>query len=314
MSDLKGELLRIAVNLYYDYQDIRIKSLNRIRNIVRKTNEGIDFHEVEEKKETKTFDKKYTDDNLDGIMDQLCLEDKITDRDYQYFHGCQELITGPELNRMFTCNHCERRNKQTISVGGVIDLEKEAFKTIRSLVIIEPIWKEFLSKVKGIGEIITGTLVKELGYCERFDTVSRLWAYTGNHTVNGLDPKRKKGEKLGFSLKLKTFTWKISDNLMKANKGYYRHLYDTEKEKQKNRVYDIGYLAKTFNGYEDKDTQLSKGHAHNRSLRKVRKHLLSHYWECTRELIGLPIKKTYVEGVLGHQHIIHWRDVLEQEK
>jgi len=315
MSEIRNELLRIAVNLYYDYQTIRIKSLSRIRDIVRKTNEGIAFNEVEEKKEVKTYDKKYSDDKLDGIIKILRLEDKITQQDYDYFYGCQNLLKGPEIVRMFTCKHCEKRNKQTLNIGGVIDLEKESFKVIRGLIKNEPIWKTFLNKIKGIGEIITGTLIKELGYCERFDTTSKLWAYTGNHTVNGLAPKREKGKKLGFSLELKTFTWKISDNLMKSNKGYYRHLYDTEKEKQlNNKVYEVGYLAKTYNGYDPKDTQLSKGHAHNRALRKVRKHFLSHYWECSRELIGLPTKKTYVEGVLGHQHIIHWRDVLEQER
>lgn len=265
------------------------------------------------KKEEKTFDKKYTDTNLEPIMDQLRLEDKITEKDYQYFHGCQELLTGPEIAKMFECKHCSKRNKHTINVGGVIDLEKESFKVIREIVKIEPIWKVFLSEVKGIGEIITGTLIKELGYCDRFDTVSQLWAFTGNHVIDGIAPKRKRGEKLGFNLELKTFTWKISDNLMKANKGYYRHLYDTEKEKQLNRLYESGFLAKTYNGYEYTDSHLSKGHAHSRALRKVRKHFLAHYWECSRELIGLPTEKTYVEGVLGHDHIIHWRDVLKQE-
>lgn len=312
-NDFRNELMRIAVNLYYDYQDIRIKSLNRIRDIVRKKNEGFAFNEREEKKTEKTFDKKYTDDKLDSIMDQLRLEDQISERDYQYFHNCQELLTGPEIVKMFECKHCSRKNKQTLNVGGVVDLEKEAFKIIRSLVRIEPAWKEFLSKIKGIGEIIAGTLIKEFGYCERFETTSRLWAFTGNHTVGGLAPKREKGKKLGFSLRLKTFTWKISDSLMKSNKGYYRQLYDTEKEKQLNKTHEVGYLSKTYNGYEETSIHLSKGHAHNRALRKVRKHFLSHYWECSRELVGLSTKKTYVEGVLGHENIMHWRDVLELE-
>jgi len=313
MNGIKNELLRIAVNLYYDYQDIRVKSFNRIRDIVRRTNEQIPYDKVEEKKEKKTFDKKYGDRNLEGIMDSLRLEDEISEKDYQYFHECQELLTGPKIVRMFECSHCSKRNKQEISIGGVSDLEKEAFKVIKSIVKTEPIWKEFLFKIKGIGEIIAGTLIKELGYCERFENISKLWAFTGNHVINGKAVERERGKKLGYSVALKSFTWQISDSLLKANKGYYRQLYDTEKEKQLAKTYEAGELAKKYNGYEEKDTQLLLGHAHNRALRKTRKHFLFHYWEWTRQRIGLSTRSLYVEEALGHEDIVHWEKMLEME-
>jgi hypothetical protein len=40
---------------------------------------------------------------------------------------------------------------------------------------------------------------------------------------------------------------------------------------------------------------------------------LSHFWEASRTLAGLPCERTYVEGVLEHEHIIHWEEALELE-
>lgn len=348
------ELLRISLNLYYGYQGLRIKSMNKIRDIVRKTNEGIPMNTVEAKKEHKTFDKKYSDNQLNKTMEHLLLEDKITPEDLDYYYECRNLIDGPMVFKMFECKSCGKKNRQEIHLGGAEDMEKETVKTIKELIIHEPIWEEFLSKIKGIGELIGASLVYFFGYCDQkiykngeliamekdlnfdkaynewekdhllpkekqlfrrtgFKTISQLCAYTGNHTVNGKAVKPKKGKPLGFKKKLRSFTWIISESLKKHNKGYYRDLYNKEKINQANREYEEGFLAENYNGYKKKDTKLSKGHIDNRALRKIRKRFLSHYWEASRELIGLPIEKTYVEGVLNHNHIISWRDVIKQE-
>ncbi|MFX0132019.1 MAG: hypothetical protein ACFFDN_00105 [Candidatus Hodarchaeota archaeon] len=348
------ELLRVSLNLFYGYQDLRIKSMNKIRNIVRKINEDIPMNSVEAKKENKTFDKKYSDRQLNKTMELLLLENKISQEDYDYYYECRNLIDGPTAFKMFECNSCGKRNRQEIHLGGAEDMEKETVKTIKELVINEPIWKEFLSKIKGIGELIGASLVYYFEYCDQkiykngeliakegdpnfdkaydewekdhllpkekqiyrrtgFKTGSQLMAYTGNHTIDGKAVKPKKGISLGFKKKLRAFTWIISDSLVKHNKGYYRDLYNKEKIKQANREYEEGFLAKNYNGYKEKDTKLSKGHIHNRALRKTRKRFLWHYWEASRELIGLPFQKSYVEGVLNHNHIISWREAIKQE-
>lgn len=313
MDEMRKALGRLLTNTYYNFQGIRIAFMNQMRDVVRKVNEGIAFDEVEEKKEEKSHDKKYNDANLLPLMETLLLEEKISQEEYEYFHECFALIEGFELNKMNKCKHCEKRSKLTLKTGGVRETEEKAKKMLKDFVGPEPIWNRFLSKIKGISYVLSANLIKELGYCEEADTVSQLWAYCGYHVVNGKAPKREKGKKLGFNLKLRTMVYKVSESLMKGNKGYYRSVYDSEKAKQLDRVHAIGELSGKYNGYEEEDTHLSKGHAHMRALRKMAKHFLSHYWECSRELVGLPVKKTYVEGVLEHEHLLSWRDVLERE-
>ena len=100
---------------------------------------------------------------------------------------------------------------------------------------------------------------------------------------------------------------------MKLNKGFYRNVFDTHKQKQLAKVFPKGFLAKTYNGYEKNDVSLSKGHANNRAKRKVRQIFLDHYWHCAREIAKLPAKKTYVEGILGHTNYVSWQKAVAME-
>lgn len=282
---------RIITEGYYDFQQVRISSVNRIRDIVRKTIEGIGFSEVEKKKEEKDFTKKYTDNVLFKKLDEIYEKNKITDREYKYMIRCREIMK-------------DSRN-----------LERNYKKAMEDFISGVDIYIEFLSRIRGIGEVLSANLIKEFGDCSQYDTVSKLWAHCGQNVKDGKAPKRVKGELITYSPRLKTLVWKISDSLMKQNKSYYRQIYDTEKEKQMNRIYEEGYLFEKYGKpYKKEDTKLSKGHGHNRALRKMRKIFLSHYWECRRELAGLNYKKTYVEGVLLHNHIVNWRDVIEMER
>lgn len=319
---IRKELGRSLTNLNYDFQDFHLKFMNRIRDIVRKINEGIAFDEVEEKKEQKDYSKKYGDRNLLPIMESLLKMGKINKAEFDYFYECFAIIQGSTINKMIKCKHCNKRSKNELKTGGILEVEKYCQNLIKEFVQVEPIYKRFLSKIKGIGPIISANLIRRFGYCERFDTVSKLWAYTGNNVdKDGKAPKREKGKVLGFNSRLRAFTWNISDALLKLNKGYYRKLYDQEKEKQLNREYEAGYLHKKYPQkrkggtyiYPETATKLILGHAHNRALRKVRKRFLSHYWEASRELIGKPCRRTYVEGVLHHSHIINWKEALQME-
>lgn len=282
---------RLNANGYYLFQQVRESLMNSIRNIIRKIDKDIPFDAAEKKKEKKKFEKEYNDKNLTKTWDRLLKEEKIT---------------LDQHNNMFAYWENVQKIKK--------EDEKWFKKQMISFIKFDPIYKNFLSKIKGIGHILSANLIAEFGNCSTYNTVSKLWAHTGNSVINGVAPKRKKGATINYSPKLKTLTWMISDCLMKQNKGIYRKIYDTEKEKQANRTYDVGYLFEQYGKpYKEEDTKLSKGHRHNRALRKTRKLFLSHYWEAGRELYGLPIERIYVEGVLNHNHIIHWREALEIE-
>ena len=46
---------RNITNAYYDFQQVRIASMNRVRDVIRKIVDGIEFDEVETKKEKKDY-------------------------------------------------------------------------------------------------------------------------------------------------------------------------------------------------------------------------------------------------------------------
>jgi len=323
---------RIVAGSFYDMQQIRISTLNRIRDVIRKKAENIGFKEVEKKKIKKDFIEKYTDEELLAFLPEL----DFTAKEIKYVERCLKLA------------------KESHS------LENKYKRAMLDFVEAEPIYKEFLVKIRGIGEVLSANLIKEFGYCEveiynketkalvarelgdkkkfdkalkdfvtnpdkyykrGYDNVAKLWAHTGNHVVNGVAVKKRKGENLTFSPRLRTFTWKISDCLMKSNHGIYREIYDSEKKKQLAREYKKEELQKKYGKtkegkwiYKEEETNIRLIHAHNRALRKMRKLFLAHYWACARELKGLDTRLPYVQEKLGHKNIITWKKAIKREK
>lgn len=290
-------LMRLSLQIRETYQNTRLEAWNDIRNYIRKKDLGLDYSEVEKKKEKKTFDKNYADAKLPEVWNNLLKENKINEIEHESLKKLLEAMKKED------------------------SIDKLVTRVLGEFIKNNPIYINFLSKIRGIGPIYSAKLISYLGDCGKFDTVSKLWAYTGNHVIDGKAPKRRKGQDANWNHILRTLTWQISDNFVRQNKGYYRKKYDEEKERQLNRVYIIGELHKKYPGkkkngkdiYSDSTIHISKGHAHNRAMRKIRKHFLSHYWECAREVNGLPTKKTYVEGVMNHEHIIGWKEALKME-
>ncbi|KKK88508.1 hypothetical protein LCGC14_2742470 [marine sediment metagenome] len=289
--DLKQVIMRLSALGYEEIQDVRKKLMNQVRDILRKKDQDIAFDAVEDKKEKKTYDDKYKDSKLPKFLKSLMDEGKILKEEGHY------------LEDIFD-----------IQLPLISQLEREYSKKMEKLVKTEMIYTTFLLHVRGIGKLLSAKLIKAFGDCSQYDTVSKLWAHCGQSVINGKAPKRRKGETINYNPDLKTLVWIISDCLMKSNKGFYREIYNTEKEKQLNREYPIGELeGKYGKPYEKDEINLRKGHAHNRALRKMRKIFLDHFWFASRELAGLPAEKNYVEGVLNHNHIITWRKALERE-
>jgi hypothetical protein len=280
----------VIASAYDAFQEVRISNMNRIRDVVRKKIEGIEYDEVEEEKDPKERSNgKYSDDNLMELWELAYKQDKISEREFKY------------------TKKCFRTAKEAKS------LENSFKKAMLSFVKDTDVYKKFLSEIRGIGPVLSAKLIKNFGNCSQYATVSKLWAHCGYHVVNGKAPTLEKGKKINFSPKLRTFVWKISDSLMKLNKGVYRDIYLKEKQKQLNKEYDEGYLAEKYNEYEEEDIHITRGHAHNRALRKMVKIFLDHYWHVARISADLEAEKNYVEGVLNHNHIITWRDALEKE-
>jgi len=276
-SNFLKELGHIIVGGYYDHQAVRTQTMNRIRDIIRKKDEGIPLNKVEEKKEKKAFDKRYSDRFLPLLLDEMRKNKKLTEDEYQY------------ITKLLEAEKKAHAYEQAYK-----PLMEEYIKT-------EPLYTKWLSKIKGIGPVLSSNLIHIIGYCdgkypdgrEKVPTISSLWHYCGLHVVNGKAPKRQKGQKVDYNTKARTLVWKIADSFVKKRTSPYREIYDSEKKRQ------ISLMESNAPNAPD-----SLGHAELRARRKVAKIFTAHYWLVARQIKGLPITKPYAFDRLNHQHMI----------
>ncbi len=319
-TEFLRELGRIIAGGFYDYQEVRIGIMNRMRDIVRKKAENIPFNAVEEKKEEDNYEEKYTDAEIPKILEKLITDGKMSADESRYITSLLELLKESRKN--------ENKYK---------NLMDEYIQT-------EPIFFEFLQYIKGISTILSANMIKNFGYCERYEHISSLWKHVGMHVVEGFAPKREKGKTLDFNPKLRTLVWKISDSFVKQRTPYYREVYDAEKTRLanigvfetdiSNRIKgdllgeDIGKMKaearitaanfpkilKLKKGETKIKIMLSKGHIEARARRKMVKLFLSHYWLMARKLKKLPISEPYVIEKLGHSHFTTPEQIVEMSR
>jgi len=163
------------------------------------------------------------------------------------------------------------------------ETEKGLYSRIDEWSKDHPLRKEFLNYVKGIGPIFSSGIIA--WFCNpilKAKYVSQIWSYCG------LAPgkERKKGKKLSYNPKLKTFCWKIGQSFIKF-KCFGRKLYLSFKKE-----------------CEQKHPDWSKLHIHNWARRKVVKLFIAAVWEVWRKMNNLPVTKPYPIEVLGHKDII----------
>lgn len=186
--------------------------------------------------------------------------------------------------------------------GRLIDTEKEIEKRVRKYVKPIPVYQLWIGPhVKGVSELLAGSLIAGIGDIGRFDTVSKLWKFCGmGINADGSIQKFRKGEKANWNPFLKKTCWKIGESFVKiADRGYYGQMLHTYKSREigkceKNEIMvmpqaDIDKLPK-----EQRANYMSAGHVHNRAKRKAVKLFLSHLWQVWRECEGLPTNQPYV--------------------
>lgn len=289
-QQLVREMGRIVSNGYYDVQQLRISMLNRIRDVIRKKKEGIPFDQKEEKKDTEKKEAQYTDKELMKYLQSELKNGNLSEEELNYLEKC--IVISREM----------------------ASIEAKYKIAMMDFVKREPIYNLFLEKIGGIGTVLSANLIREFGYCEKYETVSKLWANAGQGVVGGIAVRKQKGQELHYSPRLKVLVWKVSDCLLKSNHGLYRQIYDTKKQFHEAKIYPKEELEQKYGKpYTAKDTKLRPLHLHNRALRDMRKMFLSHYWSCARELAGLPTRELYVVEKLGHKNIIPWRKAVEME-
>jgi len=277
MSDILRRIGRIVAGAYYDHQQVRIGSMNRIRDIVWRKNEGVPFDEVIEKKEMANYDKNYNDKQIINLLRKMEKEKKLTDKELEYLINIVEIA-----------------NKES-------DTEKRYKIQMMRYINQEEIYKKYLGRIKGIGPVLSANLLKWFGYCERYKMVSSLWKHCGMHVIevdsHSEAPKRRKGEKLDWNPQLRTLCWKISDSFIKQRTPYYRDMYDKKKAKELDR--------------KDDNKPKNKLHADLRARRYAVKRFLQHYWDCAKELTGQERTKPWIIGKGKHCHYETWKDAVK---
>jgi hypothetical protein len=164
----------------------------------------------------------------------------------------------------------------------------------------EPVWNDWLKGVRGIGPVLAAGLLAHVGYCERSPTVSALWAYAGQHVVNGEAPKRKRGEKANWNASLRVLVWKIGQSFVKVGDGY-RALYLAEKARLRKLHPELApYDPPRKRRDGGPLLRFTDGHVAAMAERKARKLFLSHYWDVARRIKGLPVREPYVLEQMGH--------------
>lgn len=276
---LKADEGYLAIQTYYDYQDLRVRSMNRIRALIRARAEGKDLREPEKKKEEKEYDEKYADEKLPGILTRLLQEGKISKEEYDY-------------------------------ISSLLDVAEEAKKieeSYRKLMLKwiegEPMYQRWLKHIKGLGPVLAAGLLYYIDM-NKVKHASSLWKYAGLAPVDGHTEKSFHGQKIDYNPKFKVLCWKIADSFIKQRTQPYRELYDVEKERELKRHEDPNYLEKVWDPVK-KEWVLGKCknpklHSHMRAMRKMIKRFLVDYYEKWREIHGLPPDEPYAVGILGH--------------
>jgi len=154
------------------------------------------------------------------------------------------------------------------------------FEQMIPMVKEHPVWP-WLKGIKGIGPVLSCKVLGLIGDIGRFDTISKLWRYSGLAVIDGKAERLTKGQKASFNNRLKSTMWLVSNSFLKSN-SKYRKLYDEGRKKYKKR--------------EDW-TDMRR---HNAALRLMSKRFLAHLWLEWRAAEGLEIRLPYVHEKLGH--------------
>lgn len=175
-------------------------------------------------------------------------------------------------------------------------LENRLSENVKAKIKDEPIYRDWLQHVNGIGHILSAKLIHEIGSVDKFATVSSVWAYGGMDVRDGAARRRRRGEKANWNPALRMLIAElIPSQFVRSTKSFGRKLYEQ---------------YKAF--YTERDgEELSKGHIERRARRKLGKVFIACLYAKWRELDGLPVSEPYAAKLQGHSHFIRPEDWIE---
>jgi hypothetical protein len=281
-----SEQIRYLIESYYDIQKLRIGTFNRIVAYVKSNPEK--FSHI--KFETRESDAS-----------QAVSEPRFKDAS-RYVSGLRykNAFKPSDIARLIVSGDIETPSEVETLVwyhNALLETEKSLAKKLDAWSRDHPLRVQFLSRVQGIGGVLSSGIIAWLSPISRFPNISKLWKYCG------LAPgqRRRRGEKINYNPKLKSFMWKVATSFekQKPEKSYYRRIYD-EKKKYYTEREDLRRAVESG----EKGALL---HIRLMTLRYTVKRFLADLWVQWRLLEGLPITKPYAHQVLGHQEYQEWK-------
>lgn len=228
---------------------------------------------------------------------------------------------------------------------GLHAIEKNVKRDMTRVLEPIPLYQEWFSKIRGVGPLLAGAIIGEIGTIDRFEHISNMWSWAGFGIHNGVADRRRVGEKSHWNPVMKNIGWKTGKSFVKLG-GYFRQSYDQFKLEEiiKNKPWAAPLDPVELAGFRlwlpnDEGSILTKdivpgvikaakkagnttikiyrtdGHVDNRANRRNIKLFLGLTMMKWQELEGLPISKPYIadRGLAGHT-IISPDEVLAVEE
>ena len=191
-----------------------------------------------------------------------------------------------------------------------LSLEKKIDKAILRSIKDEPVYKNFLKDVKGIGPTLAGVLLSEINL-EKATTVSKIWQYAGCNPGMVMGKKKSNGEivvtgelirgdrpSAGYILPYNKFLKTkllgvLADSFIKSKSPYTEYYYS-----MKDRLMQSSKEYKEGKPWKDE----SRMHINMAARRYMVKMFLADYYREARAILGLPVRPPYQEEYLGHKH------------
>ena len=156
---------------------------------------------------------------------------------------------------------------------------------------------EWITSIRGLKEgSLAAQLLAQIDDIGKFDTVSKLWSFSGYSVKDGHRIYSIPGEKCPFNKRLKSIVYLIGDQFIKQQTPIYVDMYYKFKAE-----YRKAHPEKIVT---DGHTKYNDGHLHAMAMRKMEKIFLQHVWVIWRESEGLPVTLPYAQAILGHEHYI----------
>jgi len=174
----------------------------------------------------------------------------------------------------------------------VLGMEESTANILAKEIHKHPLWKAFLSQVKGCGESTAAVIISEFDI-HKAPTVSNLWSFAG--LAPGKDRKIK-GQKCPYNQFLRAkLCGVLGSSFLKCSSPYREH-YDNLKHRLESSEW--GMASK--NPTDPKRPRA--GHQHKAATRYMIKMFLRDLYIAWRTLEGLEVRPPYQEEYLGHKH------------